>query len=204
MNKKTTLSIVLSFALVVGLGSSIYLVNSTNQDTRSRAATDIEIKNKSLQNTLKTPYIRLVPRSIVVKKDMVVPVDIVMHTGGVVLSEVVLGLEYDPSKVLLKDDGVEGGEVLSVVNVEQIQAGKVYFSVFRGEPTSIDPTVYIREVVVATVYAQIIGDSGVVTIKPISDGDLKTTMYGERDPSSGEVSQFNPNLGEAEILLSSK
>jgi hypothetical protein len=203
MNKRVVFSMITSLALVVGVGATVLLVNQGNQDVRSKAAVEVELKTKSLKNTLKSPYIRLVPRGVVAKKETVVPIDILMQANGLTLSEVSLGLEFDPSRVLINKDSVQGSDVMPVVNMVSESPGKIYFSVFSSQNTS-DPNFFLTEVVVATVYARIIGEAGVATISLVESGDEKTVLYGERDNATGDFLEYKPSLGEAEMIISSQ
>jgi len=186
------------------LGVSVFLVNRNNHDVRSRAVFEIESKTKSLKNTLNPPYIRLVPRRVVVEKETVVPIDIMLHSNGLLISEVALGLELDPSLLLIEKDGVQGSDIMPVVNMVSENPGRVYFSVFRSHATLVDSDSSSKEVIVATVYGRVIGESGVVVVRPVSSGDEKTVLYGERNNTTGDFPEYTPSLGEAEMIISSQ
>ena len=144
------------FILFLGIGAGVF-ATLTFRDVRSKAASQnptptplVEVVLPSPNTNLSPPYLRLVVSKKNYGFNASVPVDVYLNTNGSKTVEADIALTFDTNLVDISKSEIVSTGVFKSLNVDEIQDGKVAFSLFVNPQIGHEPITLEKETKIAT------------------------------------------------------
>lgn len=149
--------VALMVGVLVGLGALLVAFTTFRgirgrADTPKAAPTPLSIPTAVPQpkTTLTTPYLRLVTAKDAFKLEERVPIEVYLDTNGREVVEASVVVSYDSDVLEISAEDISVTEVFKAVNVQEVESGKVTFSLFITPTVGHQPVQLEKEAKIAT------------------------------------------------------